>query len=80
MRNTPLAGILGLITFIFAVNSFFLDATSTAQNLAWFYQWSKTSGIDQSISDFLTQLNLLFYAYGFYFLVAILAFVVYRRD
>ncbi|MBE8969272.1 hypothetical protein IQ277_24540 [Nostocales cyanobacterium LEGE 12452] len=80
MRNTPLAGILGLITFVFAANSFFLDATSTAQNIAWFYKWSKTSNIDQSLRDWGTQINLFFNTYGFYFLVAILAFIVYRRD
>lgn len=80
MRHTPFAVILGLISFIFAINSFFLDAASTAQSLAWFYKWLRTLSIDQSISDFSTQLRLLFYPYRFYFLVAIIAFVAACRD
>lgn len=80
MRNNVFAGILGLITFIFTINSFFIDATSTAQNLAWIYRWSRTSGIGEGLINLLTNVRLFFYGYGFYFVLAIVAFIIYRRD
>lgn len=80
MRSNCLTGVLGLITFIFAINSFFLDAASTAQNLAWFYNWSRTSGIYQSLGNLFTDLRLFLYTYGFYFVLGIVALIIYRRD
>lgn len=80
MRNKFFAGILGLITFLFTVNSLFSDAASTAQNLAWVYNWSKTLGISQSMSDLFSDLKLFINIYGFYFVLGIVALIIYRKN
>lgn len=79
-RNSFLAGILGLITFIFAINSFFIDAVSTANNLAGLYEWLKSSGISEAINDLFINIKLILNAYGVFIFLAIAVFIVYRRQ
>ncbi|WP_414756350.1 hypothetical protein [Anabaena sp. CCY 9910] len=79
-RNSFLAGILGLITFIFAINSFFIDAVSTANNLNLIYEWGKSSEISEAINDLLINIKLILNTYGVFIFLAIAIFIVYRRQ
>lgn len=78
-RNNFLTGIFAFIAFVVAVNSFFADATYTAQNIPAFLNWLNNSGIAEGLQDLLINLRLFLYTHGIFIILAIAAIFIYRR-